>query len=101
MVEQTYKIRPLKWKREFKDYEQVYQSDSAHGGYRVVRYRQDCEKHDRCQIDAHGTWGPWRWEYSFAEYRNEASIQCANPKEGKTAAEADWREYLLAGLEAT
>lgn len=91
-------IKPLKWKREFNDYSQTYQSDSAHGGYRVTRHRRDCEEHDRCQIDSHGEWGSWRWEYCFCEYYDELYSDCANAKEGKVAAEAHWRGYLIAGL---
>ena len=96
---EVFTIRPLKWKRGFTEYSQTYASDAAHGGYQVTRFREDCEDHENCQIESHGKWLSWKWEYCFCEYYNEASIECANAKEGKIAAENHWREYLKAGLE--
>lgn len=97
---QLYKIRPLKWKRNFSDYAQTYESDAADGDYRVTRHRLDCEVHENCQVDSHGEWGEWRWEYCFCEYYDESWTECANPTEGKAAAEAHWQQRMIAGLEA-
>lgn len=98
MSTKLYTIRPWKWTREFSDYQQTYMSDSADGGYKVTRFRDDCEKHDRCQINSHGKWGPWRWEYCFAEYYDDDSTECTSPKEGKAAAWAHWLERLTPAL---
>src|SRR5687767_9735195 len=99
MATQLYRIKPLKWKRSFNDYQQAYESDAADGGYRVTRTREDCEKHENCEIDSHGKWGSWRWEYCFCEYYDELYAECATVEEGKAAAEADWRRRIEAALE--
>lgn len=85
-MSEYYTIRPLRWRKVFQDWRQAYEA----GNYAVVRVRQDC--------DPALPWDTWRWEYSFCEYYDESSTECASATEGKNAAQQDWLNRLLPSL---
>ena len=95
-------VKPLRWKKKFAEHEQRYTADTPFGQYDVLRVKKDCDKHEsegvhQCD-DYDGPWGPWRWEYCFAEYHDESFAECSTVAEGKRLAWEHWQERILPAL---
>ena len=88
--EQTYKIKPLKWEKNFAEWSQQYTASTPFGSYIVQRHK-DGDEDD-------SPWATWKWGYCFDEYYDEAEWECATALYGKAAAEANWQERLVGAL---
>ncbi len=88
--QQLYAIRKLKWKRDFQGWRQCWEADTPFGSFTVERMREEG--------DDNSPWRPLTWGYCFAEYHDEAQMDCSSVKEGKRLAEEYWRERLLPTL---
>ena len=89
-MDSLYKIRPLKWTKNFQDWQQEYSAEVPFGSFTVSRYRESCN------LDH--PWGEWRWEYCFSENYDEGGNLCKNARDGKLEAEKYWLKRLLPAL---
>ena len=85
-----FSIRPLKWKKNFQDWQEEWNACVPMGDYYVKRNREDCEPDQ--------PWEGWKWGYSFAEYHDEEEAACNSFGEGKQLAMKDWTGRITPAL---
>lgn len=84
----SWQIAPLVWKREFRDWRQVWTADVGFGTFEVVRWKDN----------ETSKWGPWKWGYCFREYHDELTADCGTPAEGKRKAWEEWLRRIVPAL---